>query len=68
MTRINVSWEETRSYAATIEVEDFDPENDPRQQIRDAICELDDLEDYELAADEPITDLGFSVITEGDES
>lgn len=68
MATISVGWSETRTYYATLEIEDFDPDRDPRQQVRDAIGELDDLEDYELAADQPITLMDYTVITEGDES
>lgn len=71
MAMIHVDWREARSYCAEIEIENFDPENDPNQQIREAVGELDDLEDYELASDQPIQLTTFFVIgnddlTEGD--
>lgn len=65
MASINVGWTETRIYYATVEIEDFDPDNDPDQQVRDAIGELDDLEDYELAPDDPVNITHYNVI-EGD--
>lgn len=68
MALVSVGWAETRTYYATVDVEDFDPDNDPDQQVRFAIGELDDLEDYELATTQPITQLNYFVITEGDAS
>lgn len=68
MATISVGWTEARTYYANVEIEDFDPDNNPDQQVRAAIGELDDLEDYELAADEPLTAMDYHVVTEGDES